>query len=53
MTETLIQTVRRLAYDVNRDLDREAMMEKYDVETMGVMVCRIVEQGRVGLSTAC
>ena len=29
----------------------KAMMEKYDAGTVGGMVCRIVDQGRIGLST--
>ena len=35
MTGMLIQTVRRSAYDVNRDLGRKAMMEMYDAGTVG------------------
>ena len=48
-----MQKVRRSPFDVNRDLGREAMMEKHDVGTVGGTACRIVEQGRVGLSTVC
>ena len=34
MTGTLIQTVRRSAYVVNRDLGPEAMMETHDAGTV-------------------
>ena len=53
MTGTLVQTVCRSAYDVNRDLGPEARMETHDAGTVEGMVCRIVDQGRIGLSTVC